>query len=189
MCAAFITHLGIERIFKMIRMTKSRANLIDGFVFLTAAICLFAYSIISYNADFNKDWAQSPYLFPLIVSIMIGFLSVSLILQTMRQSKIQTAIEEVAAHKKMNLKGVAIVFAIISIYYLVLTVVKIPIVTIMIYSLAITFSIFEAATILLLVVLMWYLGVRKASILVLTPVLSTLFISIAFRTLLHVLLP
>lgn len=178
---------------KMTKMTKSRANLIDGIVFLVVALGLFAYAIISFNAGFNKDWAQSPSLFPLIVSFMIGFLSVALILQSLRRVKLETGFEDAAevgdVRKKTNLKGVAIVFAIISIYYAVLSLVKIPIVTIMIYSLAITLSIFEVATILLLVVLMWYLGVRKASVLVLTPVLSTLFISIAFRSMLHVLLP
>lgn len=181
--------MGIERIFKMSKSIKGKSNLIDGFVFLTSAIALLAYALITYNTSFTKEWSQSPSLFPLIVSLIMVFLSISLIFQELKKIKNENSAEVISDQKNTNLKGVAVVFIIILLYYTTMVTIKIPIVTIMISTLAVTLSIFEVATIFLLTVLMWYLGVRKASVLILTSVLSTLFVSIAFRSLLHVLLP
>ena len=62
-------------------------------------------------------------------------------------------------------------------------------VTIGIFSFMYTFSTFEVVTVPFLASMMAFMGVRKVRVLVLVPLGTTLFLSIAFRTLLHVLLP
>jgi hypothetical protein len=173
----------------MEKQTRNKANLYDGLIFLCGSIGLLIYSLVSYNAAFLKDWSQSPYLFPLIISVCVGILSTALIIQGVKKEAQSSEMGVLTISSKPNYKGVAVVIAIVAVYYAALTMIKTPIVTVMIFSLAITISIFEVSTILFLFILMWYLGVRKAPVLILTPLLATLFISIAFRTLLHVLLP
>ena len=75
------------------------------------------------------------------------------------------------------------------IYYLALAGLKLPYITIGIFSFLYTFSTFEVVTLVFLAAMMAFMGVRKIPVLVLVPVGTTLFLSIAFRTLLHVLLP
>ena len=75
------------------------------------------------------------------------------------------------------------------IYYLALAELKIPYITIGIFSFLYTFSTFEVATIVFLAVMMAFMGVRRLRILLLVPLGTTLFLSIAFRAMLHVLLP
>ena len=65
----------------------------------------------------------------------------------------------------------------------------IPYVTIGIFSLMYTFSTYEVATVVFLAAMMAFMSVRKLPILIFVPLGTTLFLSIAFRTLLHVLLP
>ena len=75
------------------------------------------------------------------------------------------------------------------IYYAVLMYLKMPYITVGIFTFFLTFSTFEVATWLFLIVMMMYMGVRKPVILIPVPLGVTLFLSIAFRTMLNVLLP
>ena len=61
--------------------------------------------------------------------------------------------------------------------------------TIGILSFAYTFSTFEVVTVVFLIAMMIFMGVRKIPVLVFVPIGTTLFLSLAFRTFLHVLLP
>lgn len=88
-----------------------------------------------------------------------------------------------------KMRGVIAVLALCILYYLVLLLLKIPYITIGILSFQYTFSTFEVATLVFLAAMMAYMGVRKPLILTLVPIGTTLFLSIAFRMLLHVLLP
>lgn len=81
------------------------------------------------------------------------------------------------------------VLVLCGLYYLVLGEVSIPRVTIGILSFSITISIFEVATVIFLIAMMWFMKVRKVAVLVLVPIGTSLFLSIAFRTCLHVMLP
>ena len=91
------------------------------------------------------------------------------------------------SHKK--LAAVLSVLLLCVLYYVVLGEVSIPRVTIGILSFSITISIFEVATIVFLIAMMAFMGVRKVPVLILVPVCTSLFLSIAFRTCLHVMLP
>ena len=52
---------------------KIHSLIVEGIVFCGSGLVLLSYSLSSYAKGFNKSWAQSPYLFPLIVAIaMIG---------------------------------------------------------------------------------------------------------------------
>ena len=88
-----------------------------------------------------------------------------------------------------KLLSILVVLVLCCLYYLVLAEVSIPRVTIGILSLSITISIFEVATVVFLIAMMAFMGVRKVPVLVLVPLGTSLFLSIAFRTCLHVMLP
>ena len=88
-----------------------------------------------------------------------------------------------------KLLSILVVLVLCCLYYLVLAEVSIPRVTIGILSLSITISIFEVATVVFLIAMMIFMGVRKMPVLVFVPIGTTLFLSLAFRTFLHVLLP
>ena len=52
---------------------KIHSLIVEGIVFCGSGLVLLSYSLSSYAKGFNKSWAQSPYLFPLIVALaMIG---------------------------------------------------------------------------------------------------------------------
>ena len=52
---------------------KIHSLIVEGIVFCGSGLVLLSYSLSSYAKGFNKSWAQSPYLFPLIVAVtMIG---------------------------------------------------------------------------------------------------------------------
>ena len=53
---------------------KIHSLIVEGVLFCGSGLGLLSYSLISYGKSFNKDWAQSPYLFPLLVGLAIpGF--------------------------------------------------------------------------------------------------------------------
>lgn len=170
----------------------------EGILFCGSGILLLSYSLMSYAKSFNKAWSQSPYLFPALVGAALIGLSLWIIGQgvlEMKRTAVQAA-DGVAAGKADggnagngagSHKKLAAVLSVL--YYVVLGEVSIPRVTIGILSFSITISIFEVATIVFLIAMMAFMGVRKVPVLILVPVCTSLFLSIAFRTCLHVMLP
>lgn len=185
--------------------TKIHSLVIEGVIFCGSGLALLSYSLISYSRAFNKIWGQSPYLFPLIVALAMIGLSAWLIGEGVRAMKMENgsgdtvALQDAApaARKKSEagteraakMRGVIAVLVLCILYYLVLLLLKIPYVTVGILSFQYTFSTFEVATLVFLAAMMAYMGVRKPLILTLVPIGTTLFLSIAFRMLLHLLLP
>ena len=166
---------------------KIHSLIVEGVLFCGSGLGLLSYSLISYGKSFNKDWAQSPYLFPLIVGVgMIG-LSLWLIGEGIQAVKREAASK--VPFSGEQLRWVAVTLILCGCYYLALANLKIPYVTIGIFSFMYTFSTFEVVTVVFLAAMMGFMGVRKPLILTLVPLGTTLFLSIAFRTLLHVLLP
>ena len=45
---------------------KIHSLIVEGIVFCGSGLVLLSYSLSSYAKGFNKSWAQSPYLFPLM---------------------------------------------------------------------------------------------------------------------------
>lgn len=173
----------------MEKQKKLNSNIYEGIFFMIFGISLIIYSLISYSNSFNKDWSQSPYAFPILVAIFICLLSISLLVQGFKTSKQTEINKKVSSTLKPNIKGVIVVISMSAIYYAALSLVSMPMFTLTILSLAISISTFEVATILFLFALLFYLGVRNKLKLVLIPISTTIFLSIAFRTLLYVLLP
>lgn len=155
----------------------------EGVFFLLLGGSLLFYSLDSYSKSFNKDWTQSPSLFPVVVSVLMGLLAIIVLAGGIREKNAQ------AAAAKGNTKQVLIILGMSLLYYLALAVIKMPYLAVTAFSLTFTLSTFEVATCVFLLVLMLYLGVRSKPVLIAVPVGSTVFLSIMFRTLLRVLLP
>lgn len=162
----------------------------EGCFFLLAGGALLWHGLDSHHKGFNQDWSQSPYLFPVLVAVLLGILAVSLIGQGMYDAKTaeKSASSDRADTKKYTLQ-VLIVLGLALLYYLSLAVLKIPYITFGILSYSLTISNFEVMTVVFLLVMMLYLGVRKIPVLVLVPIGTSLFLSVTFRAMLHVLLP
>ena len=154
---------------------------------------LLSYSLSSYAKGFNKSWEQSPYLFPLIVALAMIGLSLWIVGEGVTAMKKEAAVpndKKVSkAEKTEKRRWVVIALILCVLYYAALAFIKVPYVTIGILSCAYTFSTFEVVTIVFLIAMMIFMGVRKIPVLVFVPIGNTLFLSLAFRTFLHVLLP
>lgn len=177
---------------------KVSSLIAEGILFCGSGILLLSYSLMSYAKSFNKAWSQSPYLFPALVGAALTGLSIWIMGQGILEMKRAAAgaadgaaagNAENGAKSRNKLLSVLIVLILCVLYYAVLGEVSISRVTIGILSLSITISIFEVATVVFLVAMMAFMGVRKVPVLILVPVCTSLFLSIAFRTCLHVMLP
>lgn len=170
---------------------KINSLIIEGIIFCGSGLGLLSYSLLSYSRAFNKSWAQSPYLFPLIVALAMIGLSLWVMGEGIQAMKRETA-DGGGKEKKRSgeqIRWVVIALVLCGIYYFCLSALKIPYITIGLLSFQYTFSTFEVVTVLFLAAMMGFMGVRKPAVLILVPFGTTLFLSIAFRTLLHVLLP
>ena len=134
---------------------KIHSLIVEGLVFCGSGLVLLSYSLSSYAKGFNKSWAQSPYLFPLIVAIAMIGLSLWIVGEGV------TAMKKAAANlddKKPEKAGktekrrwVVIALILCAIYYAALAFIKIPYITIGILSFAYTFSTFEVVTVVFLI--------------------------------------
>lgn len=157
----------------------------EGLLFLFLGGALMGYSLEEYGKSFNKDWLQSPFLFPMIIGVLLGVLAMALVAQGIRQYQAG----QMDAKKKGDSVKVLIVLGITLLYYVLLSTIRLPYMAVTVFGLILTLSTFEIATWLFLLVMLLYLGVRNKPVLILLPLGSSLFLSITFRSLLHVLLP
>ncbi|AOT69471.1 tripartite tricarboxylate transporter TctB family protein [Geosporobacter ferrireducens] len=167
---------------------RLNSNIGEGIFFMIIGVALGFYSITSYSSSFNKDWSQSPYLFPILVAIFIFILSISLLIQGYKEKKLELIDTEEASIKKNN-KGVIVILVMSILYYIALSKISLPRIIFKFSSFAISIATFEVVTVIFLLALLFYLGVRRVNILISVPVISVLFLSISFRTFLNVLLP
>lgn len=172
---------------------KIHSLIVEGIVFCGSGLVLLSYSLSSYAKGFNKSWVQSPYLFPLIVALAMIGLSLWIVGEGVTAMKKEAAVPNdrkvSKAEKTEKRRWVVIALILCVLYYAALAFVNVPYVTIGILSFAYTFSTFEVVTIVFLIAMMIFMGVRKIPVLVFVPIGTTLFLSLAFRTFLHVLLP
>ena len=141
---------------------KIHSLIVEGIVFCGSGLVLLSYSLSSYAKGFNKSWAQSPYLFPLIVAIAMIGLSLWIVGEGV------TAMKKAAANpddKKLEKAGktekrrwVVIALILCAIYYAALAFIKIPYITIGILSFAYTFSTFEVVTVVFLIAMMIFMA-------------------------------
>ena len=159
-------------------------------VLLLAIGCwLVWYSLDGYNAAFNKDWSQSPFLFPLVVAGILLVLAVLLLGQAVVSLRSNTEAGKKETASKQSLLRVVIVIGMCLVYYAALRFISLPYLACTLGGITLRLSTFELTTIVFLVVMMLYLGVRKKAVLICVPLGTTLFLSIMFRSLLHVILP
>lgn len=169
---------------------KIHSLIIEGILFCGSGIALLSYSLVSYGKAFNKDWGQSPYLFPMLVGLALIGLSIWLIGEGVQAMKREDKTEEKEKWQSSEkIRWVVTALILCGFYYMSLAWLKIPYITIGIFSFLYTFSTFEIVTVIFLAAMMAFMGVRKPAVLVFVPLGTTLFLSIAFRTMLHVLLP
>jgi len=112
----------------------------DGIFFILFAVALFTYAIQSYQNDFTKDWSMSPYLFPLVASVLLVCLGAVLLLQGVMAYKKA----EAEPKEKGNLGGVLIVVVMVGLYIFLLPILS-----------------FIPASILLLAAFMFFMGERR----------------------------
>lgn len=154
----------------------------EGMLLLLLGGWLLWYSIDAYQHSYIKDWLQSPSLFPLIISCLLGLFGAIIFIQGIKE-------KETENKKSGNALQVAVLLGISLAYYIALSVIDLPYLALTVGSLTLAVSIFEVATVVFLAAMMFYLGVRKKAVLVFVPIGTSVFLSIMFRTLLRVLLP
>ena len=157
-------------------------------------LLLFGGALIWYAMDarshsFNKDWSQSPYLFPVLVSVLLLILALSLLIQGISAVKKEEAAEAKAAASTSSPLSALVVAGISLVYYGVLAWVKLPAIAFTVASLYVKISTFEVATFAFLLAMMRFLGEKKSAVLLGVSLGATVFLSIVFRSMLHVLLP
>ncbi|MBR5225692.1 MAG: tripartite tricarboxylate transporter TctB family protein [Clostridia bacterium] len=154
----------------------------EGLLLLLLGGWLLWYSVDAHQHSYIKDWAQSPSLFPVIVSCLLGLFGAVIFSQGLKEQGGTKA-------KGGNALRVLILLGMSLAYYAALSVIELPYMALTIGSLTLALSVFELATVVFLAAMMVFLGVRNKAVLVLVPVGASAFLSVMFRTLLRVLLP
>ncbi len=139
-------------------------DLAEGSLFLIVSVLGIVFSIKSHQA-MDMEWKLSPYLFPLVISLILFALSISLLIEGRNK---------VYSEKKddTHWKAIFLYVAICFVYYLVISYIG-----------------FVVSTIIFLVVVFRLLGVKKWWLIALLSVVATLSIYILFARMLHVMLP
>ena len=137
----------------------------EGVFLFVVSVLGISMSFISHK-DFNVEWKLSPYLFPLIISFFLLILSISIIMQGLKDES------EKKEKSKIDIKSL-LIFGLVCILYL----------------LVFNFLGFVLSTIILLVLLMMLLGERRWWFILLVSVISSLVIYLLFAKYLSVMLP
>lgn len=137
----------------------------EGVFLFVVSVFGISMSFISHK-DFNVEWKLSPYLFPLIISFFLLILSISIIMQGLKDES------EKKEKSKIDIKSL-LIFGLVCILYL----------------LVFNFLGFVLSTIILLVLLMMLLGERRWWFILLVSVISSLIIYLLFAKYLSVMLP
>ena len=137
----------------------------EGVFLFVVSVFGISMSFISHK-DFNVEWKLSPYLFPLIISFFLLILSISIIMQGLKDES------EKKEKSKIDIKSL-LIFGLICILYL----------------LVFNFLGFVLSTIILLVLLMMLLGERRWWFILLVSVISSVLIYLLFAKYLSVMLP
>jgi ABC-type multidrug transport system permease subunit len=119
---------------------KYNNNILESIIFFISSLLLLAYSLFNHYNNKNIIWKTSPYLFPVMISIIVFFLSLSLF-----NIGIKEKMQE-GDRKKLNIhfKDVAVTILSTVVYYNMMG-----------------FTGFVIATILFLSILFFYFGERR----------------------------
>lgn len=158
----------------------------EGILFLMVSGGLMGYSLDAYSKSYNKDWTQSPSLFPMVIAVLLGILAIVLLAQGLRSGTDATA--EKGKKGKQGFRAALLLFLVLA-YYAALALIDLPYLGVTVMGLTFSVSIFEIATAAFLLAAMAVLGVRSRAMLAGAPLVTAAALSVMFRTLLRVLLP
>lgn len=130
------------------------------------------YSLYQHSHS-NIDWVMSPYLFPLLISIFLLFLSAGLAAETFRNGGETKRVKE----EKVESGGTQRVPFFLTVAGMV------------VYYLIMPYIGFIFSSLLFLAAMFWLLGERRWQIILLLSVGTTLALYGVFHELLHVMLP
>lgn len=140
----------------------------EGIFFFLCAAALLIYSFRKHYSGISVEWKLSPYLFPILTGELLLVLSVSLVVQGVKEIGQNADGEQIFFNYKNFFATVGIAAA---------------------YYLTVKYITFIGATLLLLLGMLLVLGERRRSVLVLVPILTTGAIYVLFGVLLRVKLP
>jgi len=144
-------------------------NVQDSIFFFFLAVALMVYALINHYNTPGIEWKLSPYLFPVLISVFIGILSVSLMAYGIRQIRTKTDSDDNAI---VYWQKVSFTIFIAVCYYVIMEIIS-----------------FVPATVLFLVVMLLFLGERRIWLIALISIVSSLSIYLLFGVILHVMLP
>ena len=148
---------------------RKNPDIQEGLLFFALALGLAVYSLINHYGTARLEWKLSPYMFPFLISIFLGALSISLISDGLH--KIRTDVT--SSHKGAPLWKRAMLMFFIAIAYF----------------LSMNLLTFIPATILFLVASFLFLGERRLWLIGILSIATSVIIYILFDVLLHVMLP
>lgn len=143
-----------------------RRGYLEGSLFLALSLALFAHSLISHGSAPSVDWALSPYLFPLLISVFLFVLSVTLLWEARRGTRQKTG------HPPVNRRVFGFTVCAGVAYYFLMPVLG-----------------FVLATALFLTGMFYVSGECRPLVLVLLPVAFAALTYLLFARLLYVMLP
>ncbi len=143
-----------------------RGKYLEGALFLVFSLALFAHSLSSHRSAPAVDWALSPYLFPLLISVLLFVLSVTLLWEA-RRGTVQKA-----DHPPVNTRIFCFTVCAGVAYYFLMPVLG-----------------FVMATALFLSSMFYALGERRPPVLTLLPIAFAALTYLLFAKLLYVMPP
>ncbi len=145
----------------------------ESILFFVLSIALLAYAIYKHYTGLPVSWEMSPYLFPVLISVFLFLLSISLFADGRKQYAAQRGSGEASAPKTPTDWKSTLFTVLAAIAYFLLM----PVIT------------FTPATILFLVAMFWFLRERRWWLVALLSVATAGLIYVLFGILLNVMLP
>lgn len=156
------------------RQYLSNSKIKESIFFIAIAVIIFLYSLASHYTTKNLQWSLSPYLFPLLVSVFMILISISLFAEGIKDEKLREKEETDKIEKKDKVYWKEVLFTIFisAVYYFAMDIIG-----------------FIVSTILFLLILFAFLGERRKWLITIISVSTTAIIYFIFGVLLHVMLP
>lgn len=154
----------------IVKRKKLNKEVLQAAVFLCVGVLLFVYSLLNHKKA-QIEWIMSPYLFPVLISIFLILLSISLYLEAAKKNKSENnEIKDVS--EDIRVGKFLISLAAIFIYYIFM------------YYIG-----FMISGVLFLVFMFWFLGERRIWLIILLSLGVPIILYGLFHMLLHVMLP
>lgn len=145
----------------------------ESLLFFLLSIALLVYALYKHYTGLPVSWEMSPYLFPVLISVFLFLLSISLFADGRKQCAAGEKRDQAAGEKPAtDWKSTLFTVVAAVIYFLLMPVIK-----------------FIPATILFLVAMFWFLKERRWWLVAILSVATAGLIYVMFGVLLNVMLP